>query len=547
MAKQITGNQTDEQALATADDDAPPRELKDILKDVIKVEVSDAGVLRKGIRVTVPRANINDELDKEYKELLSEAVVPGFRRGRAPRRLVEKRFGQEVGAQVRVRLLSNAFLAAVEKQDLKVLGDPMIWIQRKSADAKGKPDSEELVDMRTAIDQLKIPEEGDFDFRCEVEVKPEFEMPKLEGVEIERPKLEISDDDVDAQIDRIRRRRGNWVPVIDGKVEADDMMVCDLSMTVDGKEVEKVENAQLAARAQVIEGVTFDDLGDKFKGAKVGDTRTLEGHLPDDYKIEDLRGKKAKFEFKLNDIKRLQMAPLDKDYLAANGFDSEKEFRDHVRKQMEGQLEYEIKRGMQNQARKYLLEATKLDLPEGLSARQTDRAVLRRAIELQRQGVPASEIEKHADELRTSARTQALAELKLHFILEEIAEKLEIEVSEEEINAAIAGIAQTYNRRFDRVRDELVRNDGLDMLYLQIRDDKCIDKILEQAKITDAKLPEKEQKAAKPAKSESGAKAVKAPEKKAAPEKPEAKAKASDAGKGAKASAPKSEGKKKSK
>ncbi len=518
--KDVIDKESDEEAVGVAEADDP----KEVLKASIHVKVSDAGVLRKKVAVTVPRANIDQELEKEYKELVGEAIVPGFRRGRAPRRLVEKRFGSEVGSQVQTRLLSNAYLAAVEKEDLKVLGDPLFWVEAKEKKPKATQASEpkeELVDMRAALQHLKLPEEGDFKFECEVEVKPEFDLPNLEGIEIQRPELSIDDDDVTVQIDRIRARRGSWVPVAGGKVEPDDMLVCDMVMTVDGQEVKSAENVQLAARAQRIEGVTIEDLGEKFKGAKVGDERRFEGQLPADYPVEAHRGKQARFNLKLNDIKRLSLPPLDTQFLEAQGFDSEKDYRQWVKQQMEGQLDVEIKRGMRNQVRAYLLEKTKLELPEGLSSRQTDRAVLRRAIELQRQGLPVSEIEKHADELRTSAREQAVAELKLHFVLEQIAEDQELTVTEEEINAQIAAMARAYNRRFDRVRDDLARNDGIEMLYLQIRDEKCIDHVLGKARIVDAKMPKKSpgkgadksadkpQKGSMPSKSEAGPEASK--------------------------------------
>lgn len=541
---EIPGSQRDEGAVAAVDEAETPADVQERLKSVIGVAVADAGVLRKRVTVTVPRGSIDEELEKEYKELVTEATIPGFRRGRAPRRLVEKRFGTEVGAQVQTRLLSNAYLAAIDKEGLKVLGDPMLWVKVKDKDAAASDDKEQLVDMPTALAKIKLPEEGDFEFKCEVEVKPEFELPSLENVSIERPVLSVTDEDVDVQINRARAIRGHWTPIPDGAVETDDLMICDMVTTVAGKEVKKAENIQVAARTQRIEGVAIEDFGDKFKGAKVGDARSFEAELPDDYEVEELRGKKAKFEFKLNDLKRMHLPPMDKEFLEAQGFESEAEMREFLRDDMTRRLDLEIKRGMRNQVRKYLLDNTKLDLPEGLSSRQTERTVLRKAMELQRQGVPISEIEKHADELRTVAQEETTTELKLHFIVEEIAEKLEVDVTEEEINGAIAMMAQAYNRRFDRMRDDLARNNGIDSLYLQIRDEKCIDKILEKARITDAEVPKKSapkseksgkaEKAAKPAE-----KPAKAPEE-AAEKKPAAK-------KGAKSAEAKSEPKKKSK
>lgn len=488
-------------------DETDPAAVKERLKGAIAVEVADVGVLRKSLNIRVPRSEVTTEMDSQYGELLSDAIIPGFRKGRAPRRLVEKRYNNEVGAQVQTRLMSNAYLAAVEKEDLKVLGDPMIWIDVKDKSAEGGTASK-LVDMPTALEKIKLPAEGDFEFKCEVELRPDFELPELEGIALEKPKLEITDEDVTTQIDRIRAIRGTFKPVEEGaKIVKDDLIVCDMKMTVDGAEVKTAENLTVAARPQLIEGVAMEDLGDELVGKKVGDTVELEGELPDDYEREDLREKDAKFSLKINDIKRMELPPLDEEYLKGQGFDTEAEYRAVIREQMSTELDEQVRRGLRGQVRKYLLDNTKLDLPEGVSSRQTERAVIGRIVELRRQGIPMEEIDKHADELRTSAKEQALAELKLFFILEKIGEKQEVEITEEDLNARIAEIARAYNQRFDRVRDELAKEGGLDSLYLQIRDDKVIDAIIEKAKITEAEVKKAEPKAAK--KGKSGGKAKK--------------------------------------
>ena len=526
----VTTDTLDEESTEALEEEDP----KEALKKVIRVKVADAGVLRRTVHVTVPQEHLQSEFDKEYDGLVADAEVPGFRKGRAPRRLVEKRFGRDVDSQVRTRIVSNAYLAAIEKEDLKVLGDPLVWVRVKKEQDGDEAGNEQLVEMHAALDHLTMTTDKDFDFRCEVEIKPEFKLPKLEGITIEKPKLEISDEDISVQIDRMRAQRGNWAPVVaDGRVEIDDLLVCDMKMSVGGKEIKTVDNMAVAARAQAIEGAVVSDLGKTLKGAKTGETRSVSAELPADYEVEDLRGKKADFELRVNEIKRLQLPPLDEAFLAAQGFDSEDEYRSWVRQRMEAQLEHEIRQGMRNQVSKALLDNTELDLPEGLSSRQTDRVASRRAMELQRQGVPISEIEKRADEMRTSAREEAVSQLKLHFILEEIAQKLEIEVSEEEINGQIAAMARAYNRRFDRVRDDLAKNDGITSLYLEIRDEKSIEKILDKAEIIETTQPEKGLKTRKKKKKTAATnRAAQATEKEA---KPKAKAKTAAAAKPAKA------------
>lgn len=468
--------------------------LAEELKAIIDVQSSDVGVLRKALVVTVPAERIEKERDEQYSALINDALVPGFRRGRAPRSLVEKRYGREIGDQVLSKLVSNSCMAAIDKQGIKALGDPLFRVKVKQKEAAGGARSAEierdrLLDITEALEHMRLPAEGPLSFTCEVEVKPDFELPPLEGIPVKRPKVAINEDDVSAQIKRMRALSGELVPVADGAVEADDMVIADVAVTVGGQTVVRRENEALYARPRNVCGVTIENLGDVLKGARTGETRTTDATLAEDFEQQDYRGKQATIEFKVNDIKRLNIPPLDDAALKDMGFDSEQEYRDFIRRRMEHQLEDEIKSGMRGQVCRHLLEHTKLDLPEGLSARQVERAVVRRVLDLRRRGVPQAEIDKHADELRTSARDQALNELKLYFIIEKIAEQQEIEVREEEINARIAAIARQYNQRFDRVRDQLAGDGGLESLYLQLRDDKCLDKLLEKAAIEEAAGP----------------------------------------------------------
>jgi len=460
-------------------------DLKERLKNEVVVQMADAGVLRKLLKITVPRGTIQAELDKDYQEIITEAVVPGFRRGRAPRRLVEKRFGNEIGEQVVTRLVSNAFLAATERENLKVIGDPSFRVavkDRKAAESEATP---QLVGLREALAHYKLPDEGDFAFECEVEIKPEFDLPPLERIPVKKRVFQVTDEDVTNEIKRMLAHYANWTPVIDGTVQADDLLICDVRLRFDGREIKKLENSSLAARPQVIEGMVFTDFGKIVAGAKNGDTRTLSGALPDDYELTDLRGKAVSVEVQINEIKRLEYPPLDQAFFDAAGFDSEAAYRDWIKSRMEAELVERVVADQRDQIRQYLLGHTRLDLPEGLSLRQTARAITRMVVDMQRRGVPDAVLAKYADELRTSAKEKAINDLKLTFILDKIAEQMDLDVSEEEVNSAIAEIARGYNRRFDRVRDDLVRSGGLESLYINLREEKCIDALLAQAEVSE--------------------------------------------------------------
>lgn len=160
--------------------------------------------------------------------------------------------------------------------------------------------------------------------------------------------------------------------------------------------------------------------------------------------------------------------------------------REAAREDLEAERDTLNERAKRAQVENYLLENTKLDLPTEFSARQTDRAVLRQVVNLRQRGMPLGDIEARIDELRTHASEEVARELKLGFVLEKVAAQLGIEVTDEEVNTAIARMAAVYNKRFDRVRDDLQSRGLLAQLVEQIRHDKCIDWLLKSAKIEPA-------------------------------------------------------------
>lgn len=472
---------------ADADQDESPEagqeeakpSLAEKLKTRVEVTVEEAGMLRKKLTVTVPRDLLDEQKDEQYGELRRDAVVPGFRRGRAPRRLLEKRFGNDVAETLVQQLVTNGYMAAVDKLELKTIGDPLIWAREKGAE------SDTLVDVQKAIDLLDLPADGPLTFTCEVEVRPEFELPEIEGVPLTKPVVQVTDADVDKQMDRLRMMRGHYEPVPDDAIQADDMIYADIKITSGGETLQELANAQLAARPQVVHGITLAGLGEVLVGAKAGETRTATGTLPDDYEKVELRGKEATVELKIREIHRLRMPELSDDLAKSIGFDSVEELRKFMRSEMESRLGFEVQRGLREQVRTYLLEKIAFDLPERLSNRQISQVVVRRMMDLYNQGIPPAEVAKHMDELKTTAREDAVRDLKLSFIMEKLAEKIEVEVTEGEMNAHIAEIARRQNRRFDRVRDDLIREGGATSLYLGIRDEKVLDQVVAKANITE--------------------------------------------------------------
>ncbi len=466
------------------------------LKEAIKVKRENIGALRVKLTVSVPRDTIDERMGDQFAELKRDAEVPGFRKGHAPLRLVEKRFSSDVGDQLISQLVSNGYMAAVEKEDLKPLGDPLIWVKvkEKQDSDDGKPqnvETEKLLPIEQALEHMTLPEEGLLSFSAELELKPEFKLPKLEKIPIDKPKIAISDDDVTNEINRLLSMRGTFQPVEKGAVKSDDMLYVDMKMTVGKNVIASEDNFDIAARNIRIKGVPLVGLGDALVGKKRDDEVTFEAEVPEDHENIDIRGKKAKFEFAIREIKRLEIPKIDDTFLSQIGFESEKDLREAFKTKLEADVDQMVKRNMREQVGDYLIDKTKMDIPEGLSQRQTDRSVARRLIEMYKAGASETDIEKAKDEMQSEAHDQVVRDLKLYFILEKIAEEKDIDVNEEQMNGAIAQIAQRSNKRFDRVRDELSKGDGLMSLYLQIRDEKVLETLADDAAITETDGPKK--------------------------------------------------------
>ncbi len=470
MADELEKDQVEptEQEQQGQEQEQQGEEQEQELKDRIAVDVEDIGTLRRRVTVTVPREVIDERTEKSYGDLSSEAAIPGFRKGRAPKTLIEKRFGKQIGDEVKGTLLSESYEAAVAKAELDVLGQPDIDVEK-----------------------VTLPQEGDLTYSFEVELKPEFDLPNLEGVQIKKPKIEVAEEDVDREVQRIRGLRGQYQPV-DEPIQQDDMIVGDIVVTADGQEVSKTEDTSLFARPRVVEGMTLENFGEVMIGAKPGESRTLEGTLPEDYQKEELRGKTATIEVTVKQVKRMVVPELSQEVLSSMGFDSEQELRDLLRQQLTGRIDQEIRRAMRQQVEEYLLGVTSVELPENLSNRQTERAVMRRVLQMRNQGTPEDEVQKQMDELRVQAAEQTRNDLKLFFIMNKIAEELDIDINEGEVNSRIAAIAQMYGRRFDRMRDDMMKDGSIESLVLEIRDAKVVDTIIEKANVVEEEAPQQE-------------------------------------------------------
>ncbi len=468
------------------------------------VTVEDIGKLRKRVTIEVSRERIDAKFNELFGELGESAQVPGFRVGRAPRRLIEKRFGKEVAEDVRNNLVGEAVGKAFDDAGFRVLGEPDL-----------------------SLEEITVPDDGAMTFGFEVEVAPDVTLPDYEGMEVRRPNVEVTERHVDEALDEMRRPRGVLRPTDDPAAES-DVIVADVSVTGDGIDLQSA-NTEVRVAPGTISGVPLEDLGKALTGKKSGQTAELTTTVPAGHPNEDWREKEITVSLTIHEVKRLELPELTKEFASGAGFESVEDMRDAVRGNLQGRIVSEQARLMADQVRQYFMNKVELEIPEELAERHSARMLQRRVVDLMTRGVPREQIEQNLSELEAQAATQAALELKRMFIMGELAEKLEIEVSDDEVNARVAQMARAYRRRPERMRRELQDDGRLAELTVSMRGEKAIAKVLESARVVDVTAEEAEaekdagEKADKPKKAKKAKKAKEAAE----TEKP-AKAKSDD-------------------
>lgn len=439
------------------------------------VDVEDAGTLKKKVTVTVPAERIAAKREEMFGELSTSAQVPGFRIGRAPRRLLEKRFGKEVQSDVRNAVLGDSLGKAMEKSELKVIGEPDL-----------------------DLDAIELPASGELVYSFEVEVAPEFDMPQLKGILVNKPVLTVTDERVEEAIERIRTSHARHEDTDDAAGDH-DVVVVAAKITGDGIE-ETNTTATLRVAPGQVEGLPMLDLGEKLIGKKAGDKAELTVKVPDAHPNESWRGKQATVELTVNQVRKRVLPEVDDEYAKTMGYESLAELRDGMKAQMSVQVDTEIRRAMRRQVDEYLVSNTNFELPEGLAKRHSARLLQRRYVDLLQMGLPTEQVEERMTQMQASVADEAQRSLKLSFILTKIAEDREIEVSEEEVNAQVAYMAHQYDQRPERMRHRLEADGTLDQVVTSIRENKVVGQLLDDAEVTEPAADPEPEKAAPPKK-----------------------------------------------
>ena len=426
----------------------------------LNVKVAETSACERHVTVTIPREDIERYFSEKFDDLAPNAEVPGFRAGKAPRRLIENRFREHVEDQVKGSLLMDSLAQINDDEEFSAISEPDF-----------------------DFESINIPEDGPMTYEFNIEVRPEFDLPNWKGLELTRTEKEFADSEIDEEIIKLGSRTADMVPV-EEPADMGDYVVVDLVATHEGKEVSRASESLVELRANLSFGDgQLDGFGDLLKGAKSGDKKNAKVTVSEFAANEEMQGKEVDLEITLLDVKRIE--PVDAAEVAEKlGFESVDKLREVMGDNLKSRLQYTQRQEVRQQISELLTESADWELPQELLMRQSRRELDRAIIELRSSGFSEQDIQAQENQLRQNVMKRTETMLKEHFILERIAEAENVEENDGDFELEIAKLAMQQNDSPRRVRARLERTGQMDSLRNMIIEQKVLEMIEGEAKIT---------------------------------------------------------------
>ena len=425
----------------------------------MKTSVDKLSDTRAKLTVTVPFDELGPEIDQAYKAIAQQVNIPGFRRGKAPRQLIDARFGRgPILEQVVNDMLPTRYESAVAENDLKVIGQP-------------------------EIDITKI-EDNDFvEFTAEVDIRPEIEVPDFSKISVEVPALKIDDEAVDEELDNLRARFGELKDTR-RKMKKGDFAIIDLEATIDGEKIEEASTEGITyeiGRDDLIEG-----LDKAIKGLKTGE----EAEFTSEIQFGEHKGEEATIKVTVQQSKERKLPELDEEFVQmASEFDTVEELRESTKSQLEENKKAQQAADIRDEVLKAALEQTKFELPSAVVDEQVhnqlhqilgqmahDEAAFAQMLEAQ--GTTREEFDKESREnAENSVRTQ--------LFLDAVADQEEPEVSQQELTDHILFTAQSYGMDPNQFVAQLQQSGQIANLFSDVRRGKALAIAISRTQVED--------------------------------------------------------------
>jgi trigger factor len=415
------------------------------------VEVENQPHCVATLRIELPPEQVSKEWDAIANNFAQFARIPGYRPGKAPKRVVEAKFRKDIQDELTKKLVSQSYREAVAEKQLRVVA-------------------------LTNLEDVKFGQDRSMRFRATVITAPEFELPEYKNIPVQAASAKVTEEEINAALERMREQAADFVDVPERGLQMGDFAVIDFTGSVDGKAIREIapdvsKNLQDGKKfwLHLAPENFLPQFCDQLIGQKREETRSLRVEFPAEFPVTELAGKTADYTVTLCEIKQRVLPALDDAFAAKLMPDKNlADLRHLLEHQLEHEKEHEIERAKEAQIIKFLHERTQFEIPPSLLTQETRRALAELVQRNRERGIPDDALKTKEKELIEVAGALAANRLKTNFILHRIAEREKIAVNREDVDQRIQEEAARYNVTPEKMRKELEEHDRLNGLVEEI-------------------------------------------------------------------------------
>ncbi|MCM1057087.1 MAG: trigger factor [Firmicutes bacterium] len=413
------------------------------------------------LTIEVPAEELEKAIERAYQKSKNKISIPGFRKGKAPRKMIEQMYGRDIFYEDAANLLvPDAYEKELEECTEEVVSSPKIDVVQLEA---GKP----------------------FIFTAQVALKPEVTLGKYKGVKVPKADTAVTDEEVNAEIDREREKNARTVDVTDRAVQKGDIATIDFEGFVDGEAFEGGKGTDYPLT--IGSGAFIPGFEDELIGAKIGEETEVNVTFPEDYQAAELAGKAAVFKCTVNKLQEKLLPELDEDFVeeVSEESDTVEEYKEEIRKKLADRKEADAKTAKEDAVIEAVIEGAEMDIPDAMVDTQQRQMVQDYAERLQSQGISMEQYMQFtgmtAQMLMEQVKPQALKRIQSRLVLEAVAAAEKMEASEEDFEEEAKTMGEAYKMDADKVK-ELLGENGKKQVMQDICVRKAVDFLVENAK-----------------------------------------------------------------
>ena len=411
------------------------------------------------LTIEVDATEFDSAINKAYQKSRSKISLPGFRKGKAPRAMVEKMYGAGIFYEDAANIIiPDAYESAAKESGLVIVAQPEISVEQAE---KGKP----------------------FIFTAMVAVKPEVTLGEYKGIEVEKQSVEVTQEDVDEEIERVREANSRMITVDDREAQDGDTVIIDFDGYCDGEPFEggKAEDYSLVLGSHSF----IDTFEEQLIGKNIDDEVEVHVTFPDQYQAEELQGKPAVFKVKIHEIKMKELPELDDDFAQdVSDCDTLEEYKEDLKKKLQESKEEAAKRAVEEDVVNQIIENAAMDIPEPMINMQTNQMIREFAQNLQYQGLSVEQYMQFTGMTQQSLveeiQPQALKRIQSRLVLEAVAEAEGIDATEEEVEKELENMAAMYQLELDKLKERMGEGE-MKQVHMDIAVQKAVEFVVDAA------------------------------------------------------------------